>query len=1397
MEAFIVSFSSRRISAFLFLLFCCTPTRAQTTSNWTNSAGGIFSTATNWDTNPTAPNGATVTANISLAGTYTVTLNSNVTLDNLTLNNATLNFTQSSGTLTIVNDLTLTAGVYNLQGGIISGGTISQSGGVLRPNFNSSNQLSGVTINAGVLDLSSQQAYVQLTNGSNFGSATTVNVGSATLQGGLGIAESGTISNVTINLGSQNSALTLEGSQTVTLDSTTTVSLGVATNIPSSVGRAGFVSGTSNLTTDGLIQVTAAGATLAINPTGTLMNGGTISASVASGNAANLNIVPGGSFTNQLGGNISVTGASATLTIGGSATSWQNLGTITVNGGTLILNGQFTTAGLGTINRTGGTIEVTGAWNNASASYAFSSTTGSYILTGNTITGGTLSGAGGNSLQATLNQLNQLSGVTINAGGLDLSTQQAYVELTNGSKFGSGTTINVGSASFIGGLGIGESGTISNLTVNLGSQNSALTLEGSQNVTLDSTTTVTLGIATSIASSVGRVGFFSGTSNLITDGLIQVTASGAILDVNPTGTLMNGGTISVSVATGNAANLNIVPAGSFTNLLGGTVSVTGASATLTIGGSTTSWQNLGTITVNGGTLILNGQFTTAGLGTINRTGGTIEVSGAWNNASASFAFSSTTGSYILTGGTITGGTLSGAGGNSLQATLNQVNTLSGVTINAGGLDLSTQQAYVQLTNGSKFGSGTTVNVGSASFLGGLGIGQSGTISNLTVNLGSQNSALTLEGSQNVTLDSTTTVTLGIATSIASSVGRVGFFPGTSNLTTDGLIQVTASGATLAINPTGTLMNGGAISANVASGNAANLNIVPGGSFTNQLGGAVSVTGASATLTIGGSTTSWQNLGTITVNGGTLVLNGQFTTAGLGTINRTGGTINVSGAWNNASASYAFSSTTGSYVLAGGTITGGTLSGTGGNSLQATLNQANQLNGVTINAGGLDLSTQQAFVELTNGSKFGSGTTVNVGSASFIGGLGIGESGTISNLTVNLGSQNSALTLEGSQNVTLDSTTTVNLSIATSVPSSVGRVGFTAGTSNLTTNGLIQVTASGATLNINPTGTLSNGGSLVANGSGATLVIQPTGSFTNSGTIAAQNDGVVSIPAAVAFTNFSTGTLTGGTYQVFASSTLNFNSRNVTTIGVGTTVLLNGATTTFAALNSLTTNNGSLSILGGNSYTPGTTTLGNTGTLAVGSSSAFHAAVNVSSGGAISGAGTITGAVALAGTLAPGDAVPGTMTINNSVTFTNSTSQFNVRINQQSLAAGSFDQLLVTSGTVTLNNATLNLNFNNFTGGNTGIALPIIQTTGSASLAAGSTFNGFPNGSTAAVVNGVNWTISYQSGLDGAVYLTAAPEPHHLLLICAGALGLGLFMRRRWRLRSGQEMTAATANSLFS
>src|ERR1700722_12278339 len=81
------------------------------TITWTNLAGGNWSNPSNWDLG-TVP-GASDTANITLAGTYTVTLDANVTVSKLTAGGAsgmqTLNWYAANlvvGNFTITSNAT-------------------------------------------------------------------------------------------------------------------------------------------------------------------------------------------------------------------------------------------------------------------------------------------------------------------------------------------------------------------------------------------------------------------------------------------------------------------------------------------------------------------------------------------------------------------------------------------------------------------------------------------------------------------------------------------------------------------------------------------------------------------------------------------------------------------------------------------------------------------------------------------------------------------------------------------------------------------------------------------------------------------------------------------------------------------------------------------------------------------------------------------------------------------------------------------------------------------------------------------------------------------------------------------------------------------------------------------
>src|SRR5262249_34356824 len=63
---------------------------------------------------------------------------------------------------------------------------------------------------------------------------------------------------------------------------------------------------------------------------------------------------------------------------------------------------------------------------------------------------------------------------------------------------------------------------------------------------------------------------------------------------------------------------------------------------------------------------------------------------------------------------------------------------------------------------------------------------------------------------------------------------------------------------------------------------------------------------------------------------------------------------------------------------------------------------------------------------------------------------------------------------------------------------------------------------------------------------------------NTGTVQAQNGGTLN--ATASFTNFSSGTLTGGTWQVFANSTLRLISSGITTNAA--TIILDGPNSNF-------------------------------------------------------------------------------------------------------------------------------------------------------------------------------------------------------------------------------------------
>lgn len=132
---FLGRFSRRRLRAHLFTAASLTalslsplPSPAQT-ATWLSPISGTWSDPANWSTNPTYPNDPSADALLSATGSpYTVTLNSPISLNSLTGTSPDATFNLATGgTLTLSSSLDLGPGSFTLNGGTISGGTLSSS----------------------------------------------------------------------------------------------------------------------------------------------------------------------------------------------------------------------------------------------------------------------------------------------------------------------------------------------------------------------------------------------------------------------------------------------------------------------------------------------------------------------------------------------------------------------------------------------------------------------------------------------------------------------------------------------------------------------------------------------------------------------------------------------------------------------------------------------------------------------------------------------------------------------------------------------------------------------------------------------------------------------------------------------------------------------------------------------------------------------------------------------------------------------------------------------------------------------------------------------------------------------------------------------------------------------
>ena len=514
-------------------------------------------------------------------------------------------FSRTGGTVNVTGTLDNTGstlaldsrtGGWNVFGGTIIGGTITTSGGNVLTAVNSSNTLSGVTLD-GTLDMGSVFAPKM-----NVTSGLTLN--GTILLGGANGSDVGALTAEGTQAWSGTGSILFGGSDTTDLDiSSGTLTLGAGLTLH---GQSGEI-------------------------TGTFINQGTINADLAgrpAGSTADEDwTLIGTGWINQ--GTLQVDNG-ATLNTAGT---WSNTGKINVQAGaTLNLGGSFTTAGLGifapapagSFSRTGGTVNVTGTLDNTGSTLALDSRTGGWNVFGGTIIGGTITTSGGNVLTA-VNSSNTLSGVTLD-GTLDMGS--VFAPKMNVT---SGLTLN--GTILLGGANGSDSATLTAQGTQAWSGTGSILFGGSDTTDLDiSSGTLTLGAGLTLHGQSGEItGTFINQGTINADLAGRTAGSTADEDLTLIGTgWINQGTLQVD----NGATLNT--AGTWSNTgtmneqLGGTLNLGGSfkSSTLgTINGAPGTVNITGTLT-NDATLALTdktGSWVLAPYGTIN--GGTITTSG--------------------------------------------------------------------------------------------------------------------------------------------------------------------------------------------------------------------------------------------------------------------------------------------------------------------------------------------------------------------------------------------------------------------------------------------------------------------------------------------------------------------------------------------------------------------------------------------------------------------------------------------------------------------------------------------------------------------------------------------------------------------------------------------------
>ncbi len=576
---------------------------------------------------------------------------------------------------------------------------------------------------------------------------------------------------------------------------------------------------------------------------------------------------------------------------------------------------------------------------------------------------------------------------------------------------------------------------------------------------------------------------------------------------------------------------------------GGTLDGVVLNTDLTIGpgqhlGFAGAWNNGAALVLNGGQLDLGGTFTRAALGNWRWTGGTVNLTGTLNNTGATLDLDQASGFFVLANGTITGGTVNARGAAHVVVS-NSNGRLDGVTVNGtidvgygdlavtngltlnGTVNLSenTTAASSLSFQGSQILSGTAMVVFGSSAAGVVqAVNGTVTLNPLVTVLGRSGHLINAVNQGLITL-SDPQGNFSLEGTSWRNAGRIVLSAGTLKLggtfTLGSLGDVRRTGGTVDL--TGTLDDtGSTLALNAATGSWQLVGgTIRGGTATTQDGAALIPTGSESTLdgvtlntdlTIPGNARlsfagTWSNHGTLTLDHGMLTLGGTFTLTALGTLRRLGGTVTLSGTLNNTGTTLTLNDTTGSWVLHGGTINGGTVDLQGGAGLMVTA-RPNRMNGVTFNG---NLTLVDADIFITNGLTLNG--TLTLGANSYGGALLFQGTQTLGgNATIVFQGSSAANALA----ITTDGDT-LTLGPGVTVHGGYGSLGYspywTSGTNlGLVIEGPVGADVRGETITL-AAAMIDNQGSLGATNRGTLRLQRPGGmeGITNEGTVTIDAD----------------------------------------------------------------------------------------------------------------------------------------------------------------------------------------------------------------------------------------------------------------------------------------------------